>query len=109
MICPHCSKTIKMVQVAEHRGKGLQAELRCYHCEAWIAKSARLAKLKMLGFYTALGLSIYCYVAPEFRHIGIPGVILAIMLLLVSHFMDHPYVVEAPEKTDDSDQRQKYR
>ena len=31
------------------------------------------------------------------------------MLLFVSHFMDQVITIEAPEKVDDSEQRQKYR
>ena len=109
MICPHCSRSIKVAQITEQRGKGFAAQIRCYHCDAWVGKSARLAKVKMVSFYLGLAVGIYAVIEPNSRHLMIPIAIFAVMILLVSHFMDHPYTVEAPEKPDDSEHLKKYR
>jgi hypothetical protein len=109
VICPHCSKSFRLTQVQAHRGQGLAAQIQCYHCQAWLGRSAALARLKMLGFYLALAMGVACYTWPGFRGLAICIGIFALMLLLVSHLMDHLHTVEAPEKPDDSEHRQKYR
>lgn len=109
MLCPHCHQNIKVAQISQQRGKGFAAQVQCPHCTAWLGRSPKLAKLKMFGFYISLFTAVYSYFDASTRHFLIPVMIFALMLLMVSHFMDHLMTVEAPEKVDDSDQRQKYR
>ena len=111
MLCANCSKFFGVNDVQNQRGKGFNAQIQCPHCGAWLGKSPILSRLKMLGFYLSIVALIYGYFTPEMRHFTTPVAIIAVMLLLVSHMMDHLKVTEAPEKTvvDDSEQRQKYR
>ncbi|GAB1042860.1 MAG: hypothetical protein SPiBPW_12270 [Shewanella algae] len=68
-------------------------------------------KLKLVGFYLGAAAAICAWLVPEARHFGIPVAILGLIVLLISHLMDHLHTVEAPVKVeeDDSAQRQKYR
>ncbi len=111
MLCTHCSKTFRVEGVKAQRGKGLKAQIQCPHCQAWLGKSPTLSILKMVGFYLGLAAFGYGYWAPEWQNICIPIGIIAVMVLLVSHLMDHLKVIEAPKSTpvDDSEHRQKYR
>ncbi|MCL1079789.1 hypothetical protein D5R81_11575 [Parashewanella spongiae] len=109
LVCSHCSKSIRVTKVEQHRGEGLAAQIRCYHCEAWLGKSARVAKVKMISFYLVVALAVLGYSWEEYRTLSIIGAILAGMTLLVSHFMDHLFTVEAPEQKDNSDELRKYR
>lgn len=51
------------------------------------------------------------YFLPDWRNLTTPVAIFAVMILLVSHMMDHLKVIQAPprQEVDDSEQRQKYR
>lgn len=111
MLCTHCSKTFGVDSVKAQRGKGLNAQIQCPHCLAWLGKNPILTRLKMMGFYLAAAALLYGYFAPEMRHITTPVAIIASIALLISHMMDHLKVIQAPELTrvDDSEQRQKYR
>lgn len=109
MICAHCSKSFKIGKIVNQRGKGLTAEIQCPLCDAWLGKSAPMARLKMAGFYISFIAGVWGYFDESLRNICIPVVIFSVMLLLVSHMMDHLKVTEAPEQKDDSAARQKYR
>ncbi|ABO22317.1 hypothetical protein SHLO109777_12845 [Shewanella loihica] len=111
MLCPHCSHPFRAQQVAAQRGKGLDAQIQCPHCEAWLGRSANLMRLKMLGFYLGLVMLVVGYFLPEWRNLTTPVAIFAVMILLVTHMMDHLKVNQAPprQEMDDSEHRQKYR
>ncbi|MEC4725521.1 hypothetical protein HWQ46_08180 [Shewanella sp. D64] len=111
MLCTHCSKFFGVNDVKNQRESGFNAQIQCPHCDAWLGKSPILSRLKMLGFYLGIVALTYGYFTPEMRNITTPVAIIATMLMLVSHMMDHLKVIEAPEKVevDDSEQRQKYR
>ena len=109
MICPHCSRSFAAGAVTHQRGKGFNAQIQCPHCEAWLAKSPTLLKLKLIGFYVAVAAITYCYFVPTSKVWAIPAAIFAGITVFVSHMMDQLRVVEAPERPDDSEQRQKYR
>lgn len=109
MICPHCGKSVRIDDIKRKRGKGFNAEFQCYHCEAWLGRSACLSRVKMSSFYFAIAASIWSFLHPPMRHIATPIAIIAIIVMLVAHMMDQLRVISVPEKPDDSDQRQKYR
>ncbi|KIO35856.1 MULTISPECIES: hypothetical protein [unclassified Shewanella] len=111
MLCPHCSHSFRAAQVDAQRGKGLDAQIQCPHCEAWLGRSAILMRLKILGFYLGLLMLVLGYFLPDWRNLTTPVAIFAVMILLVSHMMDHLKVIQAPprQEVDDSEQRQKYR
>ncbi|MCG9695528.1 hypothetical protein [Shewanella sp. Isolate11] len=111
MLCTHCSKSFGVDSVKAQRGKGLNAQIQCPHCQAWLGKSPLLSLLKMLGFYIGAAALVYGYFDSELRFLTIPVGILAVMTLLVCHLMDHLKVTEAPEvkQVDDSEHRRKYR
>lgn len=68
-------------------------------------------RLKMLGFYLGLVMLVVGYFLPEWRNLTTPVAIFAVMILLVTHMMDHLKVNQAPprQEMDDSEHRQKYR
>ncbi|MCL1089177.1 phage terminase large subunit family protein [Shewanella profunda] len=109
MLCSHCSRHIKVRDITQQRGKGFHAQVQCPHCAAWLGHSPTLVKLKLLGFYISVFVGLYSYFDESVRYFLIPVMIFSLMLLFVSHFMDQVITIEAPEKVDDSDQRQKYR
>lgn len=77
MLCPHCSHPFRAQQVAAQRGKGLDAQIQCPHCEAWLGRSANLMRLKMLGFYLGLVMLVVGYFLPEWRNLTTPVAIFA--------------------------------
>ncbi|QYK01841.1 hypothetical protein [Shewanella psychrotolerans] len=111
MLCTHCSKTFAADSVKNQRGRGLNAQIQCPHCSAWLGRNPILTRMKMVGFYLGCAALAYGYFSPSLRHITTPVAIFAIMALLVSHMMDHLKVMEAPEvePVDDSEHRKKYR
>lgn len=109
MICPHCGKAIRLTDIEQRRGKGLKLEFQCPLCQAWLGKSAKIQWAKMLGFYLSLFIAVLAWWQPEFRHFGIPFIIFGVILMLVSHLMDHLLVISAPPRPDNSQDRQKYR
>lgn len=111
VLCTHCSKTFAADGVKAQRGSGLDAQIQCPHCLAWLGKSPILTRVKMVGFYLGIAAITYGYFSPSLRHITTPVAIFATMALLVSHMMDHLKVMEAPEvdPVDDSEHRKKYR
>lgn len=111
MICAHCYQSFKLEDIQEQRGSGLAGQVQCPKCGAWIGRSPRLAKLKMLGFYSAVIAALFAYFVPSLTALGITIAIFAIMLLLVSHFMDQLKTIEAPpqEESNDEEHRRKYR
>ncbi|MGB0893218.1 MAG: hypothetical protein ACPGUD_02330 [Parashewanella sp.] len=109
LVCSHCHKNLKLAKVSEQRGQGFNAQIRCYHCEAWLGKNANIAKVKMVSFYVLVIAIAISYFLIEYRTLGIVCGIVFAILLMISHFMDHLFVVEAPDKTDDSEHLQKYR
>lgn len=111
MLCTHCSQPFGVDQVKNQRGKGLNSQVQCPHCEAWLGKSPTLSRLKILGFYVGLAALVYGYFTPELRNVTTAVAIFSAMILLVSHMMDHLKVTQAPERevVDDSEHRRKYR
>ncbi|MPY25937.1 hypothetical protein FM037_02150 [Shewanella psychropiezotolerans] len=111
MLCTHCSKTFGVNAVKNQRGKGLNAQIQCPHCDAWLGKNPILTRLKIAAFYSGVAALVYGYFEPEVRNLTTPLAIVAVIVLLVSHMMDHLRVTQAPEvkEVDDSEHRQKYR
>lgn len=87
----------------------MSGEIQCPLCSAWLGKSATMARVKMAGFYIGFMAIVWGYFDESMRNICIPVAIFAVMLLLVSHMMDHMKVTEAPKQVDNSEERQKYR
>ena len=100
MLCTHCSKFFGVNDVQNQRGKGFNAQIQCPHCDAWLGKNPILSRLKMLSFYLGIAALTYGYFAPEMRNLTTPFAIIAVMVLLVSHMMDHLKVTEVPEKIE---------
>ena len=109
LVCSHCSKTINVTRITEQRGEGLATHIRCYHCEAWLGKSVKIAKLKMFSFYALLALIAVAYFLPQFKIAAIILSIFAGIGLMISHFMDHLFTVERPPEKDVSTELKKYR
>ncbi|MCH1920081.1 hypothetical protein L9G15_11620 [Shewanella sp. A3A] len=109
MICSHCSKRIAVDQIAEQRGQGFTAQIRCPHCSAWLARTAWLLRLKLVGFYSALAMAGLAWWLPAWRGGCTVMAILGVITLLLSHMMDQLQVVERPPQVDDSAERQRYR
>ncbi|WOT04756.1 hypothetical protein [Shewanella youngdeokensis] len=109
MICAHCSKPFAIDRIVNQRGKGLNAEIQCPLCQAWLGRSAAMARVKMASFYIGFIAMVWGYFDDSMRNFCIPVSIFAVMLLLVCHMMDHIKVTETPEIEDTSEQRQKYR
>jgi len=65
----------------------------------------------MISFYLGFATLIYGYFSPDMRSVTTPVAILCLIVLMISHLMDHLNVVEKPEieYKDDSEDRQKYR
>ncbi|MCL1126304.1 hypothetical protein [Shewanella surugensis] len=111
MLCTHCHKSFQISKVENQRGKGLNSQIQCPLCEAWLGRNPILSRLKMVGFYIGAFAIAACYWAPEYKNIAIPVTILSIIVLLVSHLMDHLYVTEAPviPEINNDEHRRKYR
>ncbi len=111
MICAHCYQSFNVKEIKEQRGSGLAGQVMCPKCGAWLGRSPRLAKVKMLGFYGALASGLLAYFKPDLSTLGITLAIFAVILLLVGHFMDQLQTIEAPpqEEVDDYEHRRKYR
>lgn len=111
MLCTHCCKPFGVNAVKNQRGKGLNAQVQCPHCTAWLGKNPILTRLKMLAFYFGIAALVYGYFEADMRNITTPLAIVSVIILLVSHLMDHLKVTQAPEVevVDDSEHRQKYR
>ena len=109
LVCSHCSKTIKVTKISEQRGEGLATEIRCYHCDAWLGKSVKVAKLKMFSFYALLIFIAVAYFMPQYKVAAIVLSIFAGIGLMIGHFMDHLFTVERPPEEDVSAELKKYR
>lgn len=109
MICPRCGHSIRLNTITELRGKGLKTEFQCPSCHAWLGRNVVISRLKIFGFYLALVTGVFAYFNISSRHILIPVVILAGMLMLTTHMMDQIRIISVPEKPDDSLERQKFR
>ncbi|WP_076412040.1 hypothetical protein [Shewanella sp. UCD-KL12] len=111
MLCTHCSKAFGVNAVENQRGKGLNAQVQCPHCHAWLGKNPILTRIKIFAFYAGVAALVFGYFTPDMRNITTPIAIVSVIALLVSHMMDHLKVTEAPEveEKDDSEHRQKYR
>ncbi|MCL1038451.1 hypothetical protein L2725_12360 [Shewanella corallii] len=101
MICPHCSKGFSIARIENQRGKGLKAEFQCPHCHAWLGKNVTLQRLKITGFYVAAGMAACYWWLPQYKAIAAPVGIVALILLLASHIMDHIKVRELPPEEQD--------
>lgn len=111
MICAHCYQSFKIQDIQQQRGSGLAGQVQCPKCEAWIGRSPTLAKLKMIGFYSAIAAALFAYLVPSWAALGVILAIFALMLLVVSHFMDQLKTIEPPPQVevDDQEHRRKYR
>ncbi|WP_394204599.1 hypothetical protein [Shewanella waksmanii] len=111
MLCTHCSQSFRVDNINAQRGQGLGAQVQCPHCSAWLGKSVILSYLKIAGFYLAVIALVVGYFYSQWRTLTTPVAILSVMMLLVSHMMDHLKVIEAPinDVKDDDAHRQKYR
>lgn len=109
MICSHCHKNFNATAVKDQRGKGLNAQIQCPHCDAWLARSGLLVKLKLLGFYMGAASLLVAWLQAPWRGVAVLVAAMCLALLLISHLMDQLIVVEAPEVEDKSHERQKYR
>ncbi|MBM7074569.1 hypothetical protein JQC92_21555 [Shewanella sp. 202IG2-18] len=109
LVCSNCSKTLKVTKISEQRGEGLATEIRCYHCEAWLGKSVKIAKLKMFSFYAIILFVAFGYFLPDFKVAAIILSIFSGIGLMISHFMDHLFTVERPPEEDVSEELRKYR
>ncbi len=109
LVCSNCSKRINVTKVIEQRGEGLATEIRCYHCDAWLAKSVRIAKIKMVCFYAVVLLIAVAYFVPELKVVAIILSIFSGIGLMISHFMDHLFTTERPPEEDVTEELKKYR
>ncbi len=111
MLCTHCHKTFGVDSLKAQRGKGVNAQIQCPHCQAWLGRSVLLTLLKIGSFYLTVAVLLGGYFASDLRYITTPIAVIATITLLISHMMDQLKVMQAPEMTpiDDSTHRQKYR
>ncbi|GIU40924.1 hypothetical protein TUM4438_03310 [Shewanella sairae] len=111
MICAHCSKSFAIDKIENQRGKGLNTEIECPFCQAWLGKNAMLSWAKIVSFYAAVILFAWSYFDEGARAIGVPVAIFSMMLMLVVHLVDNLKVTEAPEveEVDNSEHLKKYR
>lgn len=111
MICSHCSKQIAIDKIKNIRGKGLRSEIQCPSCQAWLGKNVILSWIKIIGFYSGVGLFVLSYFDAEARSLAMPFAIVCIMVMFITHLMDSLKVIEAPieEIVDNSEHLKKYR
>ncbi|QDE32646.1 MULTISPECIES: hypothetical protein [Shewanella] len=95
--CAHCYKSFSIAKVADSRGKGLSVEVQCPHCAAWLGHNKFLSFAKMIGFYGGVTAAAIGYFAEDVTFITTPVVILAVIMIGLSHIMDHLQLVESPE------------
>lgn len=98
--CAHCYKHFSIAKVTKSRGKGLSVEVKCPHCGAWLGHNKSLAMAKIAGFYGGVIAAAVGYFVDGTATITTPLVILAVIVVGLSHVMDHLKMVEAP--ADDS-------
>ncbi|KFZ36824.1 hypothetical protein HR45_14505 [Shewanella mangrovi] len=109
MICSHCSKKIPLENIAEQRGKGFRAQIRCPACSAWLGRSVWPQRLKLVGFYWALAMALLAWWQPGLRGGLSVAAMLGVITLFIAHLMDQLQVVERPPQVDNSAERQRYR
>ncbi|MCL1114904.1 MULTISPECIES: hypothetical protein [Shewanella] len=95
--CAHCYKHFSIAKVTESRGKGLSVEVQCPHCAAWLGHNKTLALVKISGFYGGVIAALFAYFVDNVTHITTPLIIFAVIVVGLSHIMDHLKMVEAPE------------
>jgi uncharacterized protein (DUF697 family) len=95
--CAHCYKAFSIAKVTESRGNGLAVEVQCPHCLAWLGHNKILALAKIVGFYGGVIAATVGYFVEGVTSITTPLIILAVIMLGLSHIMDHLQLVEAPE------------
>ncbi|MCL1067391.1 hypothetical protein L2735_11300 [Shewanella olleyana] len=94
--CAHCHKPLSLSKVTGSRGKGFSSQIQCYHCKAWLGRHAKLTMLKVIGFYTAVIAAVVGYFIEGTSNIVTPTILLSLILMGVSHMMDHLLVMELP-------------
>ncbi|MBT1444172.1 hypothetical protein KJI95_06485 [Shewanella sp. JM162201] len=109
MLCSHCHTPIKITAIKAQRGKGLDAQIQCPHCDAWLGRSKVMTRLKLLGFYLGAAALFLAWWHAPVRGLALLGAGLCFALLILSNLMDQLKVIEAPEPVDTSAERQKYR
>ena len=95
--CAHCYKSFSIAKVTESRGKGLSVEVQCPHCGAWLGHNKLLSFTKMIGFYGGVTAAATGYFVEGVMLITTPIIILAVIMIGLSHIMDHLQLIESPE------------
>jgi hypothetical protein len=95
--CAHCYKSFSIAKVTDSRGKGLSVEVQCPHCLAWLGHNKLLAIAKIVGFYGGVISAAVGYFVEGVGFITTPLIILAVILVGLSHVMDHLLLIEAPD------------
>ncbi|MCL1141179.1 hypothetical protein [Shewanella gaetbuli] len=98
--CAFCHKSFPVSKETTHRGKGLGAHVKCPECGAWLGRNKRLTIGKLVGFYAAVFAGIFGYMTEGNMFIVTPVIILSIILVGVTHMMDHLVLIEPPEDAD---------
>ena len=101
--CAHCYKSFSIAKVTESRGKGLSVEVQCPHCGAWLGHNKLLSLAKMIGFYGGVTAAAIGYFVEGVTFITTPIIILAVIMVGLSHIMDHLQLVELPENDPTTD------
>lgn len=96
--CAHCYKHFSIAKVTNSRGKGLSVEVQCPHCAAWLGHNKGLSVTKIVGFYSGVTAALVAYFVEGVAHITTPLMILAVIVVCLSHIMDHLKMVEAPDE-----------
>jgi hypothetical protein len=95
--CAHCYKSFSIAKVNDSRCKGLSVEVQCPHCAAWLGHNKLLSIAKMFGFYGGVVAAVVGYFFDNVASITTPLIILAVIIVGLSHIMDHLQLIEAPE------------
>ncbi|MEH6734178.1 MAG: hypothetical protein V7690_05985 [Shewanella sp.] len=95
--CAHCYKSFSIAKVKDSRGKGLSVEVQCPHCAAWLGHNKYLSVVKIVGFYGGVVAAAVGYFVEGVTVITTPLIILAVIMVGLSHIMDHLQLIEAPE------------
>ncbi|MGX9460445.1 hypothetical protein ACWXWU_04295 [Shewanella sp. A14] len=105
--CAHCYKSFSIAKVTESRGKGLSVEVKCPHCSAWLGHNKSLSVTKIVGFYGGVAAAVVGYFVESVAAITTPVIILAVIVVGLSHIMDHLQLIEAPENDPNAESNMK--
>ncbi|UJF22700.1 hypothetical protein [Shewanella sp. OMA3-2] len=96
--CAFCHKGFSVASVTQSRGKGLGSHIQCPKCGAWLGRNKWLTSAKVIGFYSAVAAGVAGYFLDNVMHIVTPTIILSVILVGITHIMDHLILIEAPEE-----------